>query len=142
MKAKSTINKIIKGVGKSEFGEKVKKAGKFINNHILEDVPDKNKYDSLLYQVFPKRIKQKYAVCAVLGVSAIGAGKSIYNTQNRLDIGEVTGGGLSHMTSEAVSPLTRELQDGNYDTSNMMFGKNLRGSGAEGDLVFALHNMR
>ena len=58
MKAKSTINKIIKGVGKSEFGEKVKKAGKFINNHILEDVPDKNKYDSLLYQVFPKRIKQ------------------------------------------------------------------------------------
>lgn len=142
MAVKDTISKIAKGIGNSEFGKNAKKAGKFINNHILEDVPDKNKYDSLLYQVFPKRIKQKYTVGAVLGVSAIGAGKSIYDMQNRNDIGRVSAGGLSHMTSEVVSPLTKEIQKNNYNPENIMYGSNLRNSGAEGDIVFALHNMR
>lgn len=142
MAVKDTISKIAKGIGDSNIGQNAKKAGKFINKHVLEDIPENRKYDSLLYQVFPKRIKQKYAIGAVVGVGAISAAKGVYNIQNRNDIGRVEEGGLSHMTSQVVSPLTEQLQNGEYDPENIMYGSRLRNSGAEGDLVFALHNMR
>lgn len=143
---KETIIKAAKGAGetisKSGVVKKTKSLGSGINKHILEDVSGTDKQNSLLYKVFPKRIKQKIAVPIVLGVGAIGAGTGIYNMQNRNDIGEMSGGSLSHMTSNVVSPRTEELQKGKYEDSNIMYGSKLRNSGAEGDLVFALHNMR
>ena len=140
MAIQDTISKIAKGAGNSDFVKKAKKAGKFINNHLLEDVPDKNKLDSMLYQVFPKRIKQKYAIGTIVGVSAIVGADSIRKMQFRNDIGDVRAGGLSKMTSQTVSPLTTQLQNGEYESGNIMHS--LRNSGAEGDIVFALHNMR
>lgn len=142
MSAKDTIYKIAKGVGDTNIGQKAKKTGKFINKHILEDVPERNKYDSLLYQVFPKRIKQKYTVGAVLGVSAIASANAIDNMQYRNDLGEIESGGLSHMTSQAISPTVEQLQSGEYNPENIMYGRGLRDSGATGDIIFALHNMR
>lgn len=146
MAVKDTISKIAKSVGEKanigNIGEKAKKAKKFMNDFILEDVPDKNKYDSFLYKVFPKRIKQGYTIGAVAGIGAFTAAKGVYNAHNRNDIGTVSHGGLSHMTSEVVSPLTKQLQNGKYDPENIMYGSRIRNSGAEGDIVFALHNMR
>ena len=44
MAVKDTISKIAKGIGDSNIGQNAKKAGKFINKHVLEDIPENRKY--------------------------------------------------------------------------------------------------
>lgn len=132
----STVSKIMKGIGETKIGQKAKKVGKFIDTNILEDIPEKDKYNAMMYQVFPKRIKPKY-VWGTAGVIGTGAlVKSAWSAESRNDLGEVSGGSLSHMSS-SLSPLTYDLQEGQYDNANIMHKTN-----AQGDIVFALHNMR
>ena len=118
MAVKDTISKIAKSVGEkatnSNIVRKTKKAGKFINDHLLEDVPDKNKYDSFLYKAFPKRIKQGYAIGAVAGIGAFTAAKGVYNAHNRNDIGTVSHGGLSHMTAVFLYSFHTKLEKNTF----------------------------
>lgn len=136
MAAKETVSKIMKGIGNSKLGQSAKKAGKYIDGKLLEDIPDSHKYNAMLYQVLPKRIKQKYVYGTMAGVVGYNAIKGINNASERANLGVVEGGSLSHMTSD-ISPLTQSLQNGEYGSENIMHK-----TSAQGDIVFALHNMR
>lgn len=159
MPLKDTVSKIAKGVGDASKtikksvienadnlkGSKTYEKFKHYSEKYLEDIPLDAKYTSMLYQVYPKRIKTKYAVGGVaLITGATLVGKS-NDMRYKARLGPIEAGGLSHMTSQAISPLTQELQQGSYDAVNIMHKARrlpYRESGAEGDIVFAMHNMR
>jgi hypothetical protein len=114
-----------------------------------------------LYQLaLPYQIKNKYTVPLALGgVAATGlvSGVGHFNQAKGGTIHAGTMGGLSGMTegtiadasATVVSPLLKELNDGSSRSARAN-SANIRDSiqtsvgvkGAEGDLVFALHNMR
>lgn len=148
-----TVSKIAKGIGKGLKNNVVaedidsvvkatKKFGKKINKKYLTDVPEKQEFDSLMYAVFPRKIKKRY----VYGTGAVVGGIAIANTlgdaQDRASYGQIEGGGLSHMTSEVSSTLISEMQEGNYDPARIMHNSSYRDTGASGDIVMALHNRR
>lgn len=137
MAVKDTVSKIMKGVGKSKAGQAVKKAGKHIDGKYFKDIKEGEKLNAMMYQVYPKKLKSRY-VYGVMGVgAAISTGSYLLGNNSRNDLGEIVGGGLSQMTSQTTSPLTKSLQRGQYDNANIMHN-----TSAQGDIVFALHNMR
>lgn len=129
------IDKIAKGAGKV-----LKKTGKFLDKHLLEEVTDPKRInDSLYYKLYNKKLKSSIVNTVGLTVGGATVLNTVRKDNFRQSMGQVEAGNLSHMSSK-VSPLVEATQQGNYDTSRVM--NNYRNSGAEGDLVFALHNMR
>lgn len=100
--------------------------------------------DSLYQYVAPYKLKTSVGVGAIAGVTAIGAVNEGYKGHVSGKIGKMSSSaGLSHMTdtaNEAVSPLISKLQNGQYSAQRIE--NNLSNHGADGDIVFALHNMR
>lgn len=154
MAFKDTVSKIAKGVGSgisnSVVGQDVKavasatkKAGKkFYNSKYLTDIPKEQKLESLMYPLFPKKIKGKYVYGAGAAIGGIGVANMLGDAQDRASYGRIEGGGLSHMTSDVSSPLISDMQQGDYDPVHMMHNSSYRDTGASGDIVLALHNRR
>lgn len=150
MAIKNKVFKIATAVGKSNIGQDVKAVAnatknlgkKVYNNKYLTDISESEKLNSLMYSIFPKKVKTKYVVGAGTLIGGIAAANAIGDAQDRASYGEIEGGGLSHMTSEVSSPLISDMQKGDYDSANVMHNSSYRDTGASGDIVLALHNMR
>lgn len=116
------------------------------------------KPDSLYQSVVPWHLSQKYAV-PLVGVAAAGTlGSGLYKAHNQAKLGYIHAGeGLSGMTegtienasANIITPGLKKLNDSSSKmararaesiANNMEYS--LDNSGAEGDIVFALHNMR
>lgn len=78
----------------------------------------------------------------VVGVSAAtGFGSSVAKAGNSTQLGDISAGELSKMTSSIQhSPLVTASQEGTYNTEKM--SHSWANYGVEADIVFAMHNMR
>ena len=93
--------------------------------------------------VLPYKIKNKYVAGGVAGIAGITIANSAYKGNVKGKMGETTVGELSGITpsgQQTLSPLIKEVQEGRYNTNNIE--NNFSNHGADGDIVFALHNMR
>lgn len=127
------VNKILKGMGKS-----VKKG---IGPIFTDVAPDKQ--NALYQKMWSKKLNPKIGY----GVVAIGTAGALTwkatEAGNRHDLGYMSAqqGGLSNMIGGAtLSPLVEQIQNGEYDASRV--DNHFSSRGADGDIVFALHNMR
>lgn len=125
-----------------KVGNIMKGIGKKAKSSLLVDVaPDKQ---TAVYQkLWNKKINPKvgYTAAGVLTLGSIGWSAS--KAENRHDLGYMSAqdGPLSNMIGGAtLSPLVEQVQAGQYDTSRV--NNNTTSRGADGDIVFALHNMR
>lgn len=98
-----------------------------------------------LYQkLAPYKLKGGVAATIAGGAIAMGVGESAIDSHNLAMMGGKidAGDGLSGMTSTvAKSPLINKANRGEYNAEENM-GGSLANAGADGDIVFALHNMR
>jgi hypothetical protein len=96
-----------------------------------------------LYQhLAPYKLKGGVAGTIAAGAIAVNAGSAALQSHNVAQMGAIEAGeGLSGMTSTvAKSPLLDKLQKGEYAEDRVM--GSIDNAGADGDIVFALHNMR
>ena len=153
-----SVKNLLKGIGK-KFEDIFPKSGsinyrgpKEIFQH-TGDVPD-----SLYQSVVPWHISHKYTV-PLVGVGTVGAiGVSGFKAHNQAKLGYIHAGeGLSGMTegtianasANVITPGLKQLNDGSTKRARARSASiadnieyNIGNSGAEGDIVFALHNMR
>lgn len=133
------ISSILKGA--KGIGSDLKWAGK----KIFEEVPEAERAkDGMgLYQkVLPYKVKGKVAAAGLGAYGLYEVGTSGVASRNSAMLGAVDAGeGLSGMTSTVEkSPLLKKLQKGEYADDRVM--GSIDNAGADGDIVFALHNMR
>lgn len=127
------VGKILKGMGR-KIADNV--------GPVLVDVAE-DKQTALYQKMWNKKLNPKigYGVAAVGTVGALTYKAS--ESKNRHELGYMSAqdGLLSNMVGGAtLSPLVEQVQSGEYDTSRVDNTWNSRG--ADGDIVFALHNMR
>lgn len=134
------VGKILKGIGKK--GRDISRSVVDGIGPALVDVAE-DKQTALYQKVWNKKLNPKigYGVAAVGTVGALTYKAS--ESKNRHELGYMSAqdGLLSNMVGGAtLSPLVEQVQSGEYDTSRVDNTWNSRG--ADGDIVFALHNMR
>ena len=106
--------------------------------------------DSVFQKVIPYRFSTPAAATAIGGSVAVTTGSEALRTQNRNKLGTIQSDELANMVSFTRSPLldkTMQLAETDpkafQEEQDRMFKKVTRNTyGAEGDLVFALHNLR
>lgn len=153
-----SVKNVLKGIGKRmddifpKSGSIKYRGPKEIFQH-TGDIPD-----SLYQSVIPWHISHKYTV-PLVGAGTVGAiGVTSFKAHNQAKLGYIHAGeGLSGMTEGAldgvsanvITPGLKQLNDGSTKRSRAMSASiadnmeyNIGNSGAEGDIVFALHNMR
>ena len=114
--------------------------------------------NAMYQQVLPYQLNSKYSVPLMLGAVGITAAGVAFDNHNRAQMGKIVAGeGLSSMSiggiegasANVITPGLKKLQDASTASArkesasvrnNMMH--NITTRGAEGDIVFALHNMR
>lgn len=137
----STMSKVDDVVGKS------KKLKRLEGKHLESPY-------AFYQQVLPYRLNNKIAVpLAVSGVTVAGA-PAIMNSANSSHFGNISAGeGLSNMTegtingvsANVITPYIKQLNSKSEDISTQITNSmqhNIGTGGAEGNIVFALHNMR
>lgn len=136
-----TIGKIFRGAKNVVTGgDKDINAGIRGLKSMVKKVP-KGKEQAMYQHILPYQLKGKYAWGAV---AAVGAGSVLDSGLESRHIaqmgGRVTAGeGLSGMTNSVkLSDGIQRMQKG----EEVGFSNSLRNAGADGDIVFALHNMR
>lgn len=163
----SAVGSILKGAGK-KVGTKIK--GKINETFPKMGDPNRiNKYiqrmsgkalenpDTITHSILPYHIANQYGIPIALGITAVTAGVTGFKMHNQSKLGDLSSGGLSNMTdggiagasASVINPYIKQLQDTSSreatirsnDLANNM-RHNISTSGAEGDIVFALHNMR
>lgn len=90
-----------------------------------------------------KKLNPKIGYGVAGGATVIGLASTVDKNRNREGMGAMTfqDGGLSNMAGGAtLSPLVDQVQNGEYDTGRV--DNSFSSRGADGDIVFALHNMR
>lgn len=148
-----SVEKIAIGTGKllrkgsnklKGFKDVVKEDFKSIKNfaekNILDDVPVDQMDDSIYYKLYPKKVKKGIVTGGAIALGGMTVANDIRKSNFGKDIEKISGGQLSHMTSSVVSPLTEQLQSGNYDPSRIKHS--YRNAGAEGSIVFSMHQLR
>ena len=140
-----SVKNIVKGVGKTlktgakEFSNS--KVGKFMDKYVFDEVKNPNRLDDALYYgIYNRKLKKSYVVGGMAVIGGINVASDSRKMMYRNKLGDIEAGGLSHMTSNIVSKHTASLQAGAYDANKIKHS--MRNAGAEGDIVFALHNMR
>lgn len=127
------VGKIMKGIGK--------KVGNKIGSPLVDVAPDKQ--NALYQKLWNKKLNPKIGY-GLAGAAAIGGiGWSASKAKNRHNLGYMSAqdGPLSNMIGGAtLSPLVQQTQSGEYDANKT--NNNITSMGADGDIVFALHNMR
>lgn len=118
---------------------------KWAGKKLFEEVPEAERAkDGIgLYQkMLPYKMKGGVAKAVVGGTLGVGVIGSAIGSSNQAKLGTVEAGeGLSGMTSTvSKSPLLKSLQSGEYSDDRVM--GSIDNAGADGDIVFALHNMR
>lgn len=95
---------------------------------------------SAVYQKFlPYQVNQKIVNAVGLGVGTVAIGSTVMGEKERKAIGNIEAGeGLSGMTSSVQ--LSKGVKD--FKKGKVRFNPSFTNDSAEGDLVFALHNMR
>ena len=153
-----SVKNLLKGIGK-KMEDIFPKSGS-INYRGPKDILQHNvgTPDSLYQSVMPWHISHKYTV-PLVGVGTAGAiGVSCFKAHNQSKLGYIHAGeglsGLSEGTIEGVSanvvtPGLKLLNDGSSKKARARSASiannieySMDNSGAEGDIVFALHNMR
>lgn len=153
----------IKDTAKTAYKKRQEKLGPKITygpGGIIQRSRGKNLEDPMgFYQQFiPYHINQKYAVPLALGavgVTAVSGGMSMYNKEKvgTISPGEglsaMTDGGIAGASANVITPALKAMNDNSTASARQQSAKirdnmmhNLGTSGAEGDIVFALHNMR
>lgn len=99
---------------------------------------------TLTQHLFRYKLKSPVAWGAVAGVGLMSAGWSMRDGKNRNALGHISSqeGTLSNMVSSQVSPVVQQFQAGKKQLDSTLADKVSRGSLVDGDLVFALHNLR
>lgn len=114
--------------------------------------------DTLTHAAVPWHIANKYTVPLAAGFVATGAIGGGFSMANQSKLGQVlpgeglsgmSDGGIAGASATVTTPGLKALNDGSTNEAriesarvrNNMQG-NISTSGAEGDIVFALHNMR
>ena len=149
----STVKDAVKNVKKTGK-EAVEEANKQVNKDsgalkfakkVFKEV-DEKKINKLSYQRFaPYKLNPKIAYGAIGAYGAYAVtdsiGKTFYNEGNRASMGENNFGELSNLiTMNPISPNIKEITD-NPDTTSKV-NNNISNHGADGDIVFALHQLR
>lgn len=131
-----TIGKIFKGVGRGLSGKDDElNAGA---NALFSKVSGEK---TAMYQhILPYKLNPKVAG-GIAAAALVGtAGEAAIDSRHMAQMGNrIQAGSLSGMTSSVqLSKGIQDLQDG----KDVVFNNSMRNDGAEGDIVFALHNMR
>lgn len=123
------VKSILKGIGKG------------IGKGVVDVAPDKQ---TAVYQkLWNKKLNPKIGYGVAGAGTVIGLASTLDKNHNRHGLGAMTpqDGPLSNMVGGAtLSPLIEDLQNGEYDASRV--DNSFSSRGADGDIVFALHNMR
>lgn len=154
-----SVTSILKGIGKkasSKVDDVFPSSDSPLMKGPFQRLTGKNLKDPMaFYQMAaPYHVANKYTVPLVAGGVAIGATTVGIKNYNQAKMGTVVAGdGLSGMTdgtianasANVVTPYLKEMNSGSSESAmnvanNMQH--NISTSGAEGDIVFALHNMR
>lgn len=163
MVLKMSVKSIVKGAGK-KVGKAFKEVfpdssspnmkGPFqrLSGKALQDPP------SLYQSVVPYHLANKYSIPLAAGGMAVTGGIATFKGHNQAKLGTVeAGSGLSGMTSgtianasaNVITPGLKKLNDAGSPKARQISASirdnmqhNINTSGAEGDIVFALHNMR
>lgn len=88
-----------------------------------------------------RTLKKKYAVGGLLAMGAVGVGTSSVGSRNMAKMGGriEAGQGMAGMTDTVkLSPGIQKMQKG----KKVKFNNSFDNAGAEGSIVFAMHNMR
>lgn len=135
------IAKILEGA--KGIGKDLKWAGSKLFDKV--DKEDIAKDGVGIYQhLAPYKLKGGVAATIAGGAIVMNVGESAIDSRNVASMGGhiEAGNGLSGMTSTvAKSPLINKANNGEYNAEERM-GGSLANAGADGDIVFALHNMR
>lgn len=158
-----SVNSILKGIGKKGsklINETFPKSSSELRKGPFQRLTGESlKNPMAIYQsAIPYHIANKYTVpFAVGGLAVTGAvtGIKMNNQANmgRVEAGEglsgMTNGTIANASSNVVTPYLKEMNDGSTNESRQISAQisngmqhNINTSGAEGDIVFALHNMR
>lgn len=158
-----SVSSILKGIGKKGgkiVSDNFPKANSELRKGPFQRLTGRGLKDPLaMYQsVIPYHIANKYTVPLAVGITAaagISTGVKLNNKANmgRIEAGEglsgMTDGTIANASANVVTPYLKELNDGSTNESRQRSAQisegmqhNINTSGAEGDLVFALHQMR
>lgn len=125
-----------------EGGKVLGKAG----SHLFEPVA-KGDEQMLLQHALPFRMKKSgaFGIAGVIGAGAIGL--EGLKTKNRSDLGELSSGEMANTVGISRTPnlnATIDQVESNDEARKDFYHHGLGAGtyGAEGDLVFALHNLR
>lgn len=158
-----SVNSILKGIGKKGkklVSDKFPKSNNELMKGPFQRLTGKGLKDpmALYYSAVPYHIANKYTVPLAVGGVAIAGVSTGLKMNNQANMGRIEAGeGLSGMTegtidmasANVITPYLKELNDGSSSESRVLSAQirdgmqhNINTSGAEGDLVFALHQMR
>lgn len=149
-----SIDALLKGAGKM-----AKTLTKETADPNVRGIFRRAKKAEMIYQnAVPWHLRKGVAVPLVAGGVAVMGGIAGAKAHNQAKLGTVTSGeGLANMTegtianasANVISPLLKEMQDNSTASARQRsaeirdsIGYNIDASGADGDIVFALHNMR
>lgn len=137
-----TIGKIAKGAKNIFLGKdkNFKTGAKTIKDFTINKVP-KGSERSLYQHVLPYELSKKAGFGGIAIVGGIGFIDTRLDSRNAAGMGKMSYGGarMSGMTDTVkLSNKVQEVQKG----KPVALGNSSRNDGVEGDLIFALHNMR
>lgn len=149
------LSKIGKALGKASnkiddiggsikrFNDDAKTGAKWMDKTFFDKGAQKNgdSVSQALMGEHARRLKKPIVATGIAGMAAVGFGGSSVGSRNmakmggRIDAGQ----GLSNMTDTVkLSPGIQKMQNG----KNVKFNNSLDNAGADGSIVFAMHNMR
>ena len=139
------INMMTAGV--LDIGNKAaRKAFRKVDYSKLRDKNGSIPISDLVDNIVPFKLKKELGIAAFVGLTATGAIDGGMQVKNRRDMGEISGGQMANMINANGSLATLDEKERNRRLEAMNENKMSKGPlntyGAEGDIVFALHNLR
>ena len=133
-----SVYNILKGAGKFMSADAANGYSKLGKIAFTEVKPDQA--DGFMQKMLGMKLSKTAKVATVGGAIALPAIGSGFAAHNSASIGKVSAGeGLSGMTSSVeLSPVIKKMHDGKH----VKFRNSGTNFGADGDIVFSLHNLR
>lgn len=108
--------------------------------------PGASLLDKAMESPFGYDLSKKVAIPLTLGILAVGAGSTGMQVRNRSSLGEISASGTINQVTDNGSPTFSDPKKmesmGQTNIAKSFINGQMSTYGAEGDLVFALHNLR